>query len=251
MYLWVIGLIIIYKRKYSLKSMKKIAALLVLLFVAGPLLADDDFGFRFGLKASPNVSWFRTETRGYSNDGLDLGFSYGLIVDYGFAENYSFSTGLNILRTGGTMRYRYTYDPGGQNLDTEKRRDHYLRYIEIPVSLKLSTAEMGYISYFGRFGLDLGFNIQAKADDRIYLSEDSTLRTKDLDISDYTRFFRAALIIGAGLEYNMGGLTSLLAGLTFHNGFSNTLNKDNPFDPAGPSPSALNNYFELTLGVMF
>lgn len=231
--------------------MKKTLALLVFLCIAGPLLAGDDFGFRFGLKASPNVSWFRTETRGFSNDGLDPGFSYGLIVDYGFTENYSISTGLNILRTGGTMRYRYTFDPGGENLDTEKRRDHYLRYVEIPLALKLSTEEMGYLTYFGKFGLGLGFNIQAKADDRIYLSQDSTLRTKDKDISDDTRFFRAALIIGAGLEYNLGGLTSLLAGLTFHNGFSNVLNKDNPFDPAGPSPSALNNYFELTLGVMF
>ncbi len=230
--------------------MKKIATFFLMLLIAAPAMARDDFGFRFGLKASPNFSWFRTETRGWSNSGLDLGFSYGLIVDYEFAENYAITSGISILRTGGTMKYRYMYDPGGQNLDTEKRRDHHLRYLEFPIALKLQTSEMGYITYFGKFGLGLGFRLQAKADDRIDLSDDSTLRTKDMDISDNIRFLRAALIIGGGVEYNMGGRTSLLGGLTFHNGFSNVLDKDNPF-PDGAAPSAVNNYVEVTLGVMF
>ncbi len=231
-----------------MKSMKKITVLLVFLLAAGPLLADNDFGFRFGLTASPNLSWFRTETRHYDNRGAQPGFSYGLIVDYEFAQNYAVTSGLNILSTGGRMRYPYL-DQGTEEL--EKRRDYNLRYLEIPVGLKLRTDEMGFITYYGHFGLGLGFNIRAKADDRIYLDDQSTLRSSDVDISDETRFLRASLVIGAGVEYNLGGQTSLLGGLTFHNGFSNILDVDNPHPDVKSSPSAVNNYLELTLGVIF
>ncbi len=231
--------------------MKKLTVFLALLFITVTLSANDDFGFRFGLKASPNISWFRTETSYYTNDGLKLGFSYGLIVDYKLTDNYAIGTGVNILRTGGKLKYRIMYDTGTQQIDTEKRREHYLRYLEIPLTLKLSTGEIGFMTYYGQFGLGLGTNLKATADDRVYISEGSTLRTTDVDISDEIRFLRAGLILGAGVEYNMGGRTSLLGGVTFHNGFSNTLKKDNPYSSQAPDPSALNSYVEITLGVMF
>lgn len=207
--------------------------------------SNNDFGFRFGLMASPNLSWFRAETRGYSNSGTNLGFAYGLIADYTFAQNYAVSSGLQFLHTGGTLKYDYLH----QGQLTEKRRDHRFRYVLVPAALKLRTSEMGYITYFGKFGLGLGFNIHASADERITLSDQSSLRTTNVDISDETRFLRAGLIIGAGLEYNLGGMTSLMGGITFHNGFSNVIDKENPAVPN--RPSAHNNYFELTLGVMF
>lgn len=231
------------------KIMKRTFVALALFMLAFPVLAmggsDDDFGFRFGLKASPNISWFRTETRGYANSGADLGFSYGLIIDYEFAQNYAISSGLQILRVGGTLKYDYLHE----GVTTEKRREHTLRYLEIPATLKLRTQEMGYITYYGKFGLGLGFNIQARADDRITLSDQSSLQINEVDISDETRFLRAALVIGAGLEYSMGGNTALLGGITYHNGFSNIVDKDNPAVPN--KPSVHKNYFEITLGIMF
>ncbi len=225
--------------------MKKPIVFLLLLFIAGPLLADDDFGFRFGMNVSPNLSWFRPETRGYDNRGVSPGFSYGLIVDYEFARNYAVTTGLNILTTGGKMRYRYIYDED----DTQKRRDYSLRYLKVPAGLKLRTEEMGFMTYYGLFGLGLGFNIGAKADDRIYREDNSPLQIRDEDIIEETRLVKAGLIIGGGLEYSLGGMTSLLAGITFHNGFANILDVENP--AVLTSPSAVNNYIELTFGIMF
>ncbi len=225
--------------------MKKPIVFFLLFLMSGPLLADDDFGFRFGMHISPNLSWFRAETRGYDNRGASPGFSYGLIVDYEFARNYVVTSGLNILNTGGKMRYRYLHEGD----DTQKRRDYSLRYLEIPLGLKLRTEEMGFMTYYGKFGLGLGFNIRAKADDRIYREVNSTLQIDDEDISEETRFIKAGLIIGGGLEYSLGGMTSLLAGITFHNGFANILDQDNP--AVATSPSAMNNYIEFTLGVMF
>ncbi len=236
--------------------MKRIASFLLLLMMVSPLLADE-FGFRFGLKASPNIGWFRTETRTYDNRGVRIGYSYGLIMDYDFAENYAISTGLNILQTGGKMRYDWIHDQsenGGEDngvddKPTVKHRSFRYRHLEIPLALKLRTTEIGYMTYYGKFGIGLGFRVSAKADDRITLLNDQYLHEDDIDIADETSFLRAGLILGGGLEYSFGGRTALLAGLTFHNGFSNILEGRNPAVPY--APSAHNLYLELTLGVMF
>ncbi len=240
--------------------MKRSSLFLVLLLIVSPLLADD-FGFRFGLKASPNISWYRTETRSYENRGVKPGYSYGLIIDYDFAQNYAITTGLNVLQTGGKIKYDWIHDVNGhvngnndQEIDhgeflTVKQRSIRYRHIEIPLALKLRTAEIGYITYYGMFGIGLGFRTSARADDRITLLNDQYLHENNIDISDETSFLRAGLVLGGGLEYSFGGSTALLFGLTFHNGFSNILDGKNPAVPY--SPSAHNLYLELTLGVMF
>ena len=206
-------------------------------------------GFRFGLKTSPNISWFRTETRGYENNGVKLGFAYGLITDYYFAENYAISTGVNIARFGGKIKYNYRYTDQDQQYNTTKRSDYSFRYLEIPMTLKLRATEVGFSTFYGQFGFGLGFRTKAEADQRINLVDGSRLERIDVDVVETTRFMRGSLIIGGGVEYNMGGRTSLLGGLTFHNGFSNFLDTTNP--AVATTPSAVNSYFELTLGIMF
>jgi hypothetical protein len=60
---------------------------------------------------------------------------------------------------------------------------------------------------------------------------------------------RAALIIGIGAEYSLGGKTALLFGVTYNNGFTNNLKGRNTFLNVNPSASA--NFLQLNLGVMF
>ncbi len=242
--------------------MKRISSFLVLLMMVSPLLADD-FAFSFGLKVSPNISWFNPETRYYENRGVRIGYSYGLIIDYEFAENYALSTGLNFLRAGGKMNYPwYELDENGNqgnNNDSGTSADHIYvdlqrkfryHYLEIPLALKLRSTEIGYITYFGKFGLGLGFRTSARADDRII--SDGLIRPEDnVDIREETSFLRAGLIIGGGLEYSFGGRTALLIGLNFHNGFSNLLEGRNKNPKVDAMQSARGHYLELTFGVMF
>ena len=228
--------------------MKKATSVLIIILLTLPVMAND-FGFRFGLKVSPNIAWFRTETRHYENDGVGLGYSYGLIVDYEFAENYAITTGLNILQTGGKMTYPLDVNENGNMVRARMHRDHRFRHLEIPVALKLRTVELGYITYYGKFGVGLGFLTSAFADEELRLPNGLTNIEPNVDIKDDTSFLRAGLLLGAGAEYNFGGLTSILLGITFHNGFSNILEKQN--DAVPHTPSAHNLYLELTLGVMF
>ena len=68
------------------------------------------------------------------------------------------------------------------------------------------------------------------------------------NIQDDINLFRAALIVGAGAEYNFSGNTSLLFGITYNNGFTNIANFDVDVDKKA---KLLNNYLELTVGVFF
>jgi opacity protein-like surface antigen len=68
------------------------------------------------------------------------------------------------------------------------------------------------------------------------------------NISDDINLFKASLIVGAGLEYNFSGNTSLLVGITYNNGFTNIAN----FDAVPEKPADIRaNYLELTLGMYF
>ncbi len=217
--------------------MKKIALTFLMFIVVLPtVFATDSPPFRFGLKASPNISWMRPETRDYESEGLRLGFSYGAIADFHLGGNYSLSTGLNITYTGGKLSYPVE--------EGRKERTYRLQYVELPLAVKMRTQEIGYITYYGKFGFGAGANLRATADDRL-----ANVTEEDVDIKGDTPLMRASLIIGAGIEYSLGGNTALLAGLTFNNGFTNVLQGRN--EVSDRKKSAVANYLQVTLGVMF
>ncbi len=217
--------------------MKKIVFTFLIMVVVMPtLLASDTPPFRFGLKASPNISWMRPETRDYESQGARMGFSYGAIGDFHLGGNYALSTGLNITYTGG--RLSYPVDEG------RKERTYKLQYLELPLTVKMRTDEIGYITYYGKFGFGAGANLRATADDRL-----ANITEEDVDIKRDTPLMRASLIIGLGIEYSLGGNTALVGGLTFNNGFTNVLQGRN--EVSDRKKSAVSNYLEITFGVMF
>jgi hypothetical protein len=137
-----------------------------------------------------------------------------------------------------------------RNLSTDVK----LRYVEVPLTMKLMTSEIGYMRYFGQIGFSAGFNVRAKADQDVpvldmtgaYTTGFGTL--EDEDIKDNVNGFKSGLIIGAGLEYNFSGTTALLAGITYNNSFTNVL-KDVEYN--GKKAKVYSDYIELTLGVFF
>jgi hypothetical protein len=230
--------------------MKKIVLTILLGALLVPMGFSNDPGFRFGLKAAPSLSWMRPETRGYESEGVKLGFTYGVISDFSLGEFYAVSTGLQISSFGGKLKFPHRHDTFG---DGERTREYSLRYLEIPLLLKMHTQEIGYITYFGQFGFSPGMNLRAYADDRSRYqpigASPITITDDEVDIKGETPFFRLALVVGLGMEYSLGGRTALLGGLTFNNGFTNVLKGNNPV--TGRKQSAVTNYLELTLGVMF
>jgi hypothetical protein len=264
--------------------MKKSTLLLLAVMFVSQLMAQSD-KYKIGFKVSPNIGWVKPDTKFITNDGSSLRFGFGLITDIHFTDNYAIGTGLNIFQTGGKVSYfRQTNEEGFEQVSLMERT-YKLQYGEIPLTLKLRTNEIGYITYWGQFGLGLGVNIRAKSDEEIdyrytrsETDTDATLfpwevsslasRTiEDEDIKNDISLFRASLIMGAGIEYNISGTTSILAGITFNNGFTdallgNGLQKDDRdeviFEGSGTNRApvetqlkGITNFFELNLGIMF
>ena len=227
----------------NVKIMKKILLSVLLVAMLAPMaMAVDMGGFRFGLKASPSVAWLRPETSGYEHDGVRLGFSYGFIGDVALGDFYAFSTGLNINIIGGKLMYPELLSPTDPPVDMS--RNYNLQYLEIPLTIKMHTQEIGYLTYYGRFGFGAGVNLRSKSKDSY-----NNVTIEQDDIKSETRLLRASLIVGLGVEYSLGGKTALVGGVTFNNGFTNVLKGTN--EALNRKPSAINNFLELTFGIMF
>ena len=237
-------------------------------------LPDEDRTFRFGLHFSPNLSWFKTNTPGYSSDGSKMGFSYGLNFEYFLSNNYLIYSGLTLLHSGGKLKYRagaiYNSSVNGTTVYlADVVSDVTLKFVEIPLCLKLRTNEIGYLTYYGQFGFKTALNIGSKADFTFeYDDENTTLpnTTNSLDVADSYNFMNLSLVVGLGVEYNISGNTTLNLGLTFSNGFVNqsdmkTIIYDDDADPTFDSEgnpnfsdkdvSANLNYLALNIGIYF
>ena len=80
----------------------KLHILLVLLCIAFVTKAQHK-PFQFGFQGGFNIGWFKVDDASFSNEGVDIGGSYGLVADFFLMENYSFTTGFNILYINGTV----------------------------------------------------------------------------------------------------------------------------------------------------
>lgn len=198
------------------------------------------YGFRLGLTAHPTIGWLKPEEG--KGDGVNVGFSYGLIGDFNFAENYSFSTGLTVTTINGKSTefdVRPYHDAISSPTRAMYQLKYKLQYIEIPLTVKLKTSKIGEQRWYGQFGLSNGFNIGAKQDSQM---QGQGLKS-DENIYKYTNLYRAGLIIGGGMEYDVAENTSVIAGLTFNNGFTD-ISDDK-------SRNVRNHYVGITFGVLF
>jgi len=244
--------------------MKKLVAVIILSFVFS-LTYGQEKSFQLGLVLSPKLAWIKPDNSGIENEGLNFGFNFGITGDFNIAENYSVSTGILVLNSGGKISYPSVGDVGTTNnpvlANGRTEADFRLRYIEIPITLKLKTNQIGYWTYYGQFGFGAAVNYDAEADINFSSpNSNSDLSMEEVDFQDEVNLIRASLIIGAGAEYNISGNTSLVFGLTFDNGFTNIFDFDAPLaDGNGNATNsgetqavkAINNFIALNVGVLF
>jgi opacity protein-like surface antigen len=258
--------------------MKKITLFTIAILSTLFSVAQDFQKFKIAPRVSPGIAWLKPDSKYITNEGNVFRLGFGLSFDRQFTENYAIGTGLEITRFGGELTYKETGRVNGQDLIWQTTRTYDLRYVEIPLSLKLRTNEIGYITYWGQFGLITGFNIRSKADDIIdyelaKVSTDAStawiktdlpsLDRPDEDIKDDIQMFRVGLLVGAGIEYSLSGNTAIVAGVTYNNGFTNTLRGDHVqtdeadevvFENQKPRTTklkAMSNLVSLNVGIKF
>lgn len=232
--------------------------------------AQDDRDFRVGFKIIPGFDWVKAKTTNVQKDGMGIGFSFGVMADIRLADNYFFSP--EIIVTSMSNRLRLKPDssyllssPGNTDWYNQVSYKYNLKYIEIPLTFKFRTNESNGMRYWGQIGIAPGFiignnttilakpsngNNKAFPTEEKYIPNDPENDRFDFvefgnkpGFSDNINVFRAAMILGAGVEINLSGNTSFYSGLRFNNGFTDILDDK--------KSKMINNVLGLEIGLFF
>ena len=233
--------------------MKRLIAIIVILLIValGDIKAQYK-PFIFGFEISPNIGWMKPDHADYENNGARMGFSWGFISEFFLMENYAIVTGFDVAYANSRLSYPHTYFNETDSIDIKGtlERSYHLKYIEIPLVLKMKTREFGKVRFFGKVGLGTSFIIGAKADEKFTADGNEGYEKEKLDIKDQVRSNRESLILGVGMEYIIEGSTAIFVGINFDNGFTDVLKDQNTTNPE-ITHQAINNFIELSVGVVF
>lgn len=277
--------------------MKKtlIAALTLFGFTMTKAQDDSDKNFRFGLKVTPSINWLKIDDeKKFSKGGANLKFGYGLMTEFKLAGAAWFSTGFQVDYEGGKVEYNsitdgsitypsvagYIYNDSDGFLEVDDyittepstlsrykaygltKRQYKSTYLTLPVNLRLKTKEIGYITYYGNIGLLASIHLKSKANDEL-LDGVTKVNIENLNVSKDMNFSKFALNIGGGIEFNVSGSTSFIAGINYIQGFTNYVKGNSRYNYDVPKtannsgvPKRLDQKFTtqglaLTLGVLF
>jgi hypothetical protein len=161
---------------------------------------------RISLVLEPVISWMKSDCQCATNQGISSGYNFGVKVDHFFDDNYAFATGLTINTAGGKIAYSSIHD---QQIQTYK-----LKYLEIPLGLRLRSDDLRRINIYGRFGLSPQINIKVSDKD-------------NYNIDYEVRIFDLSYHLGGGIEYSLGRRNALMIGLIFNNGFVDITKRQN------------------------
>lgn len=209
-----------------------------------------DNNFRFGVFVAPNISWLKptankSDDKLYlvSSQGNKLGYSWGLMIDYPFAENYGFSTGFQITSTGGKIlatENLNTTQPNTINRVKSADFDYRLQFLELPFALKLRSDELSSgIHVFGQMGLSLGINLSKKASYDVVYTDTMAGQIVEKSVSERNeKIFGSlsippamiALNLGGGIEYPISEKMNFYLGLFFTNNFAPDATNPNRLD---------------------
>jgi hypothetical protein len=217
--------------------MKKI---IFCLSFALPLLLNAQ-KIKMGILASPQITWIKPAgNEDIVNEGTKLGIDIGLSVEKYFTDNYAFLTGISLCNMGGSISFTDSVTMNVNNEDLafggQQEMDISLQYIKVPLALKFTTKEIGYLTYFAQIGMEAGVNVKAVM----------TTNVNDINgesIADEFNLFNTGYLIGGGAEYSLGGSSTILFGIQYQSGIVDVLNT---------TPNkVVTSKFTLLLGIMF
>ncbi len=154
--------------------------------------ADFDKKFRFGIRATPQPTWFKSNNNNSKGNGATFGFGFGIVMEFKLSKIIHFSTGIGGDFEGGYISYRndpdfsvngiltsegtyveskdgkFTTDQQLANGNTQyvlKERRVKTTFVSIPLILKMMTDEYSGLRYFANAGLEVGVRAKTTAND--------------------------------------------------------------------------------------
>lgn len=223
--------------------MKKIVfAAIAMFLIIGATQAQDKV-FRFGLSGSAGMSWMKPDQDSLEYQGSKFGLGYGFMGEISLATNFALVTGFDVSYMGGKLQQagvEHVFDT--DTLSSIKNSSYKLQYLDIPLTLKMKTNEINYITYYARIGGSFGIALSGKAENEFVSIDRTKNETITIDkLGSDMAFLRANFVIGAGFEYSLGGTTTALVEASFTNGLTYLLD----------DTKAIGNFMALKVGIMF
>ena len=171
---------------------------------------------RFTVIGEPQISWMSPVKDNISGEGIVTGLNAGLGVDFFFAENYAFSTGLSLSSLGGKLACIDTLNYNRTAIPSLSIIRYKIQYVSLPLGLKFNTDEIGYSTYFANLGINPMIRIKAKGTDSKEIIEND-------NITEEIRFLNIAYFLFLGTHYSLGGSTSLVGGVGYSSGITDVI----------------------------
>ncbi|MEN8928667.1 MAG: porin family protein [Flavobacteriales bacterium] len=264
--------------------MKKIAIIVGLLLCTQFLMSQSKY--RFGLKIAPSFNWLSPDNvKKFENAGTTVGFNWGLTGEYLVSDNFSIYSGLELNHERGKIGFLNstfyamkedfelveTKEVGGFNVpeDTSAfvlaltERAYRSNYVTIPIGVKMKTKEIGYMTYFGEFGLNLAFRTGTKINDKATLVDPRANASESADYNDLEDVnydtdmqpLRMQLRVGIGAEYKIAEGTSVFGAVHYNLGFTNVVKGDSRYlvddDDKVVTQKFTAHGVQITVGVLF
>lgn len=233
--------------------------------------------FRFGVKVSPSLNWYKPESKKIEKNGISPKLSGGVTLEYRLGKNVSLVSGLEFNGDGGKLNYTKDtalyyisdeeiisrVDTAGKKYSLLKlnERKYNAIYFMVPIQLKMKTKEIGMLTYYAQVGSNLYIRKSAKANDQASIFTTTGMQAveqSDLDVKKEFMPFRFSANFSLGAEYNLAGSTSAFFSLGYDYGLTRTLKQDSEYlfrtASNGYAPvdqKALSSSIQLNLGILF
>jgi hypothetical protein len=178
---------------------------LISLLTVKTLLAQD---YRYGVYATPVISWFKTDIEEVKNQGARAGFIFGISVERGLTDNWYFNSRLAYTNSSARLKNINPTLFNDRVVAAGQPVIYRLQYLSVPVGIKIKTNETGYLTYFAEFGLDPKVVISGRADiPSINIKGESAMKE--------IKRFNAGYHLDGGIDYSTNSDISLILGLGF------------------------------------
>ena len=186
-----------------------------------------------------------------SNTGFD--FVAGMSLDWHFAKNIGLSTGIEFdfnrfkhefgVNGNDNPRFQYTDKEivqrgkdatpnSGENTFVLTERRYRNIYLTIPTMLRFQTNYMGYLRYFGKFGVRNSFLLTTRADNKGFIIDPTGLPVEQMtDLDDMQNpgdlaIYKGSAGLSIGAEWNFSGSTCIVGEIGYYYGFSEIHRQD-------------------------
>jgi len=227
---------------------KGLIFILSVFITAQILVAQDatDKKFQAGLVLGVGMNFQKMGTKLIDKNGMGMdrfvggNFTYMFNETIGMLSGVEFDFSTSRFMTGNSLVYYYYNDSKivskndkdqAKNIFRLSERKQKATYLTIPTVLVFKTDYVGYIRYFGKFGMRHGFLLGQKSNDigeTTDLSDEafkkflnySRVEQKDMKASNEMLFYKGSVTLSAGLDWNFMGGTCLVVELGYNYGIT-------------------------------